>query len=103
MQLTEDEEIGARIAACREKAGISQAKVAAMLSARGLLIAQSGIAKIELGKRSLRASEMVPLAEVLGAHPIEFLDSDRIDSAAFSAGFDAGVAAVQEHTARYRR
>lgn len=103
MQLNEDEEIGARVAACRERAGISQAKVAAMLSARGLVIAQSAIAKIELGKRSLRASEMVPLAEVLGAHPLDFLSTDLMAEATYNAGFDAGVAAVQEHTARYRR
>lgn len=101
--MTEDEEIGARVAACRELAGISQAKVAAMLSARGLGIAQSAIAKIELGKRSLRASEMVPLAEVLGAHPLDFLSTDLMAEETFSAGFDAGVAAVKEHTARFAR
>lgn len=103
MKLTEDEEIGVRVAACRERAGISMREMARQMTARGWRWSPTTASKLEVGARPLRASEMVPLAEVLGAHPLDFLSTGLMAEATYNAGFDAGVAAVQEHTARYRR
>lgn len=103
MQLTEDEEIGARIAACRERAGISMREMARQMTARGWRWSPTTASKVESGDRPLRASEVVPLAEVLGAHPLDFLSTDLMAEATYNAGFDAGVSAVQEHIARFTR
>ncbi|QIK82635.1 helix-turn-helix domain-containing protein [Sanguibacter sp. HDW7] len=58
--------IGANIAKFRRLAGMSQAALAEKLEERGLPLAQSAIAKVELGKRSLRATEAVEIAAILG-------------------------------------
>lgn len=72
--------IGANISKFRRLAGISQATLAERMDERRLPLAQSAIAKIELGKRSLRAAEAVEIAAILDVD-INALFGSPLDSA----------------------
>lgn len=56
-----DRDLGERLAAAREKAGLTQ-----LAAAKALGLPQSAIAKIERGKRQLRFLEGLRLAQLYG-------------------------------------
>jgi transcriptional regulator with XRE-family HTH domain len=65
-----DRGLGERLAAARERAGLTQ-----LAAARALGVPQSTIAKLERGKRQLRFLEGLQLAKLYGVMPTS-LDVD---------------------------
>jgi transcriptional regulator with XRE-family HTH domain len=57
--------LAAQVRAFREKLGMTQEQVAREMSARGPVMRQSTIAKIEAGQRPVRVNEAVMLAAIL--------------------------------------
>ena len=72
--------------AIREKLGMTQAEVAKEMSARGLRMRQSTIAKIEAGQRPVRVNEAVTLAAILRVTVTDLIaepgQRDRLDALA---------------------
>jgi transcriptional regulator with XRE-family HTH domain len=64
--------VGRRLAAAREAAGLSQIEAAKRLG-----VAQSSIAKLELGQRQLRFVEGLRLSEIYGVRPSQLADLPR--------------------------
>jgi transcriptional regulator with XRE-family HTH domain len=69
-------EVGRRLADARRNAGLSQAQ-----AAKSLGLAQSAIAKVELGRRAASFVEVLALADLYGIDPVT-LDPRRPPAAA---------------------
>ncbi len=65
--------LAAQVRAIREKLGMTQAEVASEMTARGLGMRQSTIAKIEAGQRPVRVNEAAMLAGILHTSVAELL------------------------------
>ena len=63
------EELGKRIAAARERAGLTQAELA-----REVELTQSAVSRIESGERSVDSLELAAIAERLGVSVLDLLD-----------------------------
>lgn len=78
--------LAGQVRAIREKLGMTQAEVAREMSARGLVMRQSTIAKIEAAQRPVRVNEAVMLAAILRATVDDLLSEpgqrDRLDALA---------------------
>jgi transcriptional regulator with XRE-family HTH domain len=61
----------------REKAGLTQGRVAAAMTARGWKMHQTTIAKIESGDRPAELGEAIALAGVLGVAVTKLITEDR--------------------------
>lgn len=74
---TPDERLGQELQRIRKALGVTQKRLAEKLSALGWDVGATGIAKIETGRRSLRVSELILLADALDI-PAQYLipDSD---------------------------
>ncbi len=82
----------------RESRGWSQAHLARLLTARGLTIYPTTVAKIEAGERSARIDEMVAVADIIQVS-LDALHDRRVEKAAdkslvLSALDEAGTSAV---------
>ncbi|MCA1007414.1 helix-turn-helix domain-containing protein [Rhodococcus hoagii] len=66
-----DEEVGQRLADLRKRRGFRQEDFVRALKARGLDWAQGTLSRTESGKRPLRFSEAVPIADALGVGPAD--------------------------------
>ena len=67
MNATVEEKIGQNIRKLRERAGLTQERVAAKLQLGGCDITRSAVAKIEVGQRHLYPDEIVLLKDILSA------------------------------------
>ena len=80
--------LAAQARAIREELGMTQAEVAKEMSARGLTMRQSTIAKIEAGQRPVRVNEAVMLAGILHTSLADLLtepgQKDRLDALAIA-------------------
>jgi len=61
-----DKRLGAQIAQLRTEEGMGQTKFAALVREHGPLFHQATVYKVEFGLRPVRASELAPIADVLG-------------------------------------
>lgn len=65
----------------REAAGVTQRELASRLSSLGWTIDNTAIARIEAGKRSLRAGQLVQIARALDRPVSDFVENDQVASA----------------------
>lgn len=70
-------EFGARIAELRKARGMTQTDVARHVAAHGHLWWQQTVQRVELGKRSVRVSELAALAGAVGVEPIALLNESQ--------------------------
>ena len=66
MNVAIEKKIGKNIRKLRERAGLTQERVAAKLQLGGCDITRSAVAKIEVGQRHLYPDEIILLKEILG-------------------------------------
>jgi len=76
-----DEILGIIVKAIRKNAGLTQKQLADAMPNWHWTI----VAKIEKGFRSLRAVELLPLADALGCQPADFLDPNTPEKIAHRA------------------
>ncbi|MBS2939576.1 helix-turn-helix transcriptional regulator [Nocardioides sp. J2M5] len=65
-ELTAEQIAGREVARLRGDVGMTQADLARRLSARGVEMHQTTVAKLEAGRRPIRLNELVVLAQILG-------------------------------------
>lgn len=68
--------IGARMRTLREKLGIFQDDIAALMRARGHQLGRVQVNKIEMGRRFVSDVELLTIAELLQVTPHELLGFD---------------------------
>lgn len=84
----------ATIRSARAARGLSQAATSAAMREQGHRWHQTTIARLEDGARALLASEVRPLASILGVHPMTLLGADSGDATAYRDGWRDGQANV---------
>lgn len=67
MNIEIERRIGSNIRQLRERAGITQDRLAAKLQLAGCDITRSAVAKIEVGQRHLYPDEIILIKQILGA------------------------------------
>lgn len=69
--------VAGNIRSCRQAAGMTQSELAEQATGRGWAIDNTAVARIEAGRRSLRAGQLALLAEILRVPVERFFESDR--------------------------
>jgi transcriptional regulator with XRE-family HTH domain len=87
-----DQIVGENVQRFRTAAGLTQAELAAALSAEGDLIHQQTVQKVEKGLRPLKYSEAVRISNALNVSPTQLADSG--DRAVLNARFLKAIAAA---------
>lgn len=76
-----DRAIAENVRLYREAAGVTQRELAARLTSLGWSIDNTAIARIEAGKRALRAGQLVQIARVLDRPVSDFVENDMVAAA----------------------